>query len=500
MKKLLTLSLFLLFINASLLSQTQFQNFINYANSISDSLQKNAVIDSFINHHKSIRIPIAEDNYAIFLYKGNTKTVSVAGDFNGWQTNFLMTRVSKSNFFYATKIFEPNARLDYKIVLNNTNWYLDPLNPNTCTGGYGPNSELAMPDYIQPKEIKYDGTIPHGKIEQKTIISTNASATYQLKIYLPPDYNPVGDKVYPTVYFQDGFEYIDLAGAVNVLDNLIAAKKIEKVIAVFVKPNNRNEEYALTKRTQYRLFFVKELVLFIDSLYKTEQTAKRRLVLGDSYGGNISALICYYHPEIFGNCGLHSGAFQENNYEAYNLFISSPKKDVKFSMVWGTYEPLYPNMRKFRDSLGLIGYDCNWSELPEGHSWGLWRANIDFMLEYFFPFTATGVDEGLIIQPNKFELYQNYPNPFNPSTVISWQLAIGSHVSLIIYDILGKEIVTLVNEEKQAGKHQINFNTQRTSNSAFWGIQLSSGIYLCELRAGSAESGFIQTKKMVVLK
>ncbi|MDP1994747.1 MAG: alpha/beta hydrolase-fold protein, partial [Ignavibacteria bacterium] len=291
---------------------------------------------------------------------------------------------------------------------------------------------------------------------------------------------------------------IDLASAVNVIDNLIAVKKIENVIAVFVRPNNRNNEYALSLRTAYRLFFVNELVPFIDSVYKTEQSPKRRLVLGDSYGGNISALICYYHSEIFGNCGLHSGAFQENNYETYNLFISSPKKEVKFSMVWGTYESLYGNMRHFRDSLGAKKYDYNWSELPEGHSWGLWRANIDFMLEYIFPYSATGTDEGLNVLPHKFELYQNYPNPFNPNTIISWQLTIGSHVSLKIYDILGNEIATLVNKEQSSGKYSINFDT--TNNRQLTTNTLSSSVYLYRLSVDSPEGGFVQTKKMVVLK
>ena len=496
MKKLSRVTL-LIFLLANLLSaQTQFQKFLNYANSISDSLQKNTVIDSFITYHKAIRIPIAEDNFAIFLYKGNVSTVSVAGDFNGWQPNLPMVKVAKSNFFYAAKIFEMNARLDYKFIVNSNNWYLDPLNPNTCTGGFGPNSELAMPEYVQPKEIKFDASIAHGKVELKTIFSTNVNTSYQVKIYLPPNYNSAESKVYPTVYFQDGFEYIDLASAVNVIDNLIASKKIEDIIAVFVRPNNRNEEYALSKRTQYRAFFVNELVPFIDSVYKTEQSPKRRLVLGDSYGGNISALICFYHPEIFGNCGLHSGAFQENNYEAYNLFISSPKKEVKFSMVWGTYESLYRNMRQFRDSLEAKKYTYNWSELPEGHSWGLWRANIDFMLEYIFPYTATSVNEGLNVFPDKFELHQNYPNPFNPNTVISYQLSVSSKVSLKVYDVLGNEVAMLVNEEKPAGKYQVRFNTQPTTNHA----QLASSIYLYQLKAGSGETGFVQTKKMIFLK
>lgn len=488
------LSFFILFITMAncLPAQTQFQKFLGYANSFTDSLKKNAVLDSFIAYHKAVRIPLVEGNTAIFLYKGNASTVSVAGDFTGWQPNLQMTKAAKSNFFYATKYFELNARQDYKIVVNSGNWYLDPLNPNTCTGGFGPNSELAMPEYIQPNEIKYDASIPHGKVEQKTIFSANVNTSYQVKVYLPPDYNASASRAYPTVYFQDGFEYIDLAGSINVIDNLIAAKKIENVIAVFVKPNNRNDEYAFAKRTQYRLFFVNELVPFIDSLYKTEKSPQRRLVLGDSYGGNISALICFYHSDIFGNCGLHSGAFQENNYEAYNLFISSPRIDVKFSMVWGTYEPLYPNMRQFRDSLEAKKYEYNWSELPEGHSWGLWRANIDFMLKYIFPFVSTEINEGNNVLPEKYQLFQNYPNPFNPNTTISFHLPVSGKVSLKVYDVLGNEVARLVDEEKPAGEYQINFNAKHMGES----VPLSSSVYLYQLRAGD----FVQTKKIVVLK
>ncbi|NCQ19136.1 MAG: hypothetical protein COW85_06485 [Ignavibacteria bacterium CG22_combo_CG10-13_8_21_14_all_37_15] len=153
-------------------------------------------------------------------------------------------------------------------------------------------------------------------------------------------------------------------------------------------------------------------------------------------------------------------------------------------------------MRHFRDSLEAKKYDYNWSELPEGHSWGLWRANIDFMLEYIFPFVPTGINEGSNIPPDKFELYQNYPNPFNPETVIGYQLSVNSKVSLKVFDILGKEVQTLVNEEKPAGAYKVEFNSgQRSTNN-----KLTSGIYLYQLRAGSVEGGFVQTKKMVVLR
>jgi hypothetical protein len=88
--------------------------------------------------------------------------------------------------------------------------------------------------------------------------------------------------------------------------------------------------------------------------------------------------------------------------------------------------------------------------------------------------------------PVTFNLSQNYPNPFNPTT--SLQYAIGSRqfVTLKVYDLLGREIATLVNEEKPAGEYEVEFN----------GYTLPSGIYFYQLKAGS----FSETKKMILLK
>jgi len=88
--------------------------------------------------------------------------------------------------------------------------------------------------------------------------------------------------------------------------------------------------------------------------------------------------------------------------------------------------------------------------------------------------------------PNDYLLSQNYPNPFNPATVISFQLPVGSRVTLKVYDVLGTEIETLVNEEKSAGKYELNWNA----------VNLPSGVYFYKLQAGS----FIQTRKMILLK
>jgi probable HAF family extracellular repeat protein len=112
---------------------------------------------------------------------------------------------------------------------------------------------------------------------------------------------------------------------------------------------------------------------------------------------------------------------------------------------------------------------------------------------------STGNNEGYLIAvngisavkeiqltPRNFIVSQNYPNPFNPSTIIQYQVSSISQVTLNVYDVLGKEVATLVNEEKPVGDYEVHFNAS----------QLASGIYFYKLQAGS----FVETKKMILIR
>lgn len=87
---------------------------------------------------------------------------------------------------------------------------------------------------------------------------------------------------------------------------------------------------------------------------------------------------------------------------------------------------------------------------------------------------------------NEFSLSQNYPNPFNPVTKIKYSVPNLSNVTIKVFDVLGNEIETVVDEEKQVGTYEINWNA----------VKLPSGVYFCQLKSGS----FIQTNKMLLLK
>ncbi|MFN3873649.1 MAG: SBBP repeat-containing protein [Ignavibacterium sp.] len=132
-----------------------------------------------------------------------------------------------------------------------------------------------------------------------------------------------------------------------------------------------------------------------------------------------------------------------------------------------------------------------------------------FIGEQVVKFSIISVENDFEKVPLIFELYQNYPNPFNPSTRISWQSPVGSWQTLKIYDVLGNEIATLVDEYKPAGSYEVEFSVAQVS-----GPELASGIYFYQLlvsafqskdgKAGDLSTGsgqiFIQTKKMILLR
>ncbi|MFZ1519200.1 MAG: T9SS type A sorting domain-containing protein [Ignavibacteriaceae bacterium] len=130
-------------------------------------------------------------------------------------------------------------------------------------------------------------------------------------------------------------------------------------------------------------------------------------------------------------------------------------------------------------------FNCRITDLAFG-SGDILFASAENMGVYRTTSSVTSVDENESGVVNNFSLEQNYPNPFNPSTNIQYAISNKQFVQLKVYDMLGNEIATLVNEEKTAGNYEINFNASK----------FSSGVYFYKLNAGS----LIETKKMILIK
>jgi len=112
-----------------------------------------------------------------------------------------------------------------------------------------------------------------------------------------------------------------------------------------------------------------------------------------------------------------------------------------------------------------------------------WFQGGEVFLYYGNPVTDVNEIDQL---PTKFSLEQNYPNPFNPTTRIEYQVASNENVTIKVFDAIGREVTTLVNEQLQPGVYEVDFNA-----AAF-----SSGVYFYSIRAGN----FVQTKKMILLR
>ncbi len=166
-------------------------------------------------------------------------------------------------------------------------------------------------------------------------------------------------------------------------------------------------------------------------------------------------------------------------------FVVNTNKSGTVTLSWNNIANLLPAAIKDNYKFKLSGYGLTTS--------------LDMLLNTSYQFNAdantpyTFVINGIItdVEENKtlnydYKLMQNYPNPFNPSTIIAFTLPNATFVSLKVYDLLGKEVATLVNEELQSGYHQVNFNAK----------DLSGGVYFYTIKAGS----FTNTKKLVLLK
>ncbi|MGE5432541.1 MAG: alpha/beta hydrolase-fold protein [Syntrophomonadaceae bacterium] len=457
----------------------KFQAFLNRANN-STLESRYAIIDSFMAANPNMPY-VEQDSFCCFIFRGNAGSVNVAGDMNNWSTFVSMYRIPGTDFWYSPEKFPPDARIEYKFIVDGQ-WITDTLNPRKLA--QYKNSELRMPQYVQPLEFLFYKDIPHGIFHDTVFSSPTLGNTRKISVYTPPDYNLQPSDSFPVVLFHDGQDFIQYGYVQNSLDYMIANKIIPPLIAVFVPPVNRDPEYIGDYRMQYSKFIAAELMPYIDKRYRTQLKPERRVNLGISSGGNIALWLAYNYPGVFGNAASLSGNILP---ETFGLFQYVSSRALKLYIDAGRFDlsGLLDLSENFKSLLTSKGYKNQFNIWNEGHSWLNWAAHLDNALGYFFLNAVADVHQSEDV-PDKASLMQNYPNPFNPSTTIRFSIPSAEHVILKIYDVLGKEVATLMDENKPGGNYKIEFN----------GSNLSSGIYFFTLHAGK----FMQTKKLILMK
>ena len=347
---------------------------------------------------KANSIPLVQEDSVAFIYRGKANSVSWVGDFNGWGYDKKFkgqgTKVPNTDIWVLKTSFPKDARFDYKLIINSSDWVIDFFNPNqqwSGVGGGSPNSELRMPNWKpEPVSIAREG-VPKGKL-MLDILMNSTSLGYQItySVYLPVGYSDATK--YPVIYVTDGYEYLHerMGNMATVLDNLIFDKKIQPVVAIFIdhrepvnRSNNRRMQ-ELAMNPAYLTFFENEFVPHIELKYSVIKDSKQRAILGTSMGGLTSAYFAFTKPGVFGMAGIQSPAFKFKP-EIYTVCDKPENPPVKVYLTTGVYFDAAVESRKMKEILEKNFCTYQYSETNQGHSWGNFRDTIDDILVYFFP-------------------------------------------------------------------------------------------------------------------
>ena len=341
--------------------------------------------NELVSRIKSYGHPLIEDSTVFFVYQGNVRRVSVCSDFNGWNVSTdIMQRVKGTNLFVLEKPMDGASRFEYKLVADST-WILDPLNSQTAMGGYGPNSEVWMRHYKPPKDIRYHPEIPHGSIDTLAFTSRLLGRTHPVFVYLPPGYKKSA-KSFPCIWVMDGGEYLSLALMNNVIDNLIAERRIDPVVGFFIDPRTDVRDAGTSMRMHDYTMSDTFVTALVTELRPTllEKYPRQTAIMGASLGGLIASYTALTKPEVFGLAAAQSTPFSWKDSSLNKLVRAQPARNVKFYIDTGTIRDTQLDSRKMKRALEEKGYVLSYGEYPEGHNWVNWRARLASILTYFW--------------------------------------------------------------------------------------------------------------------
>ncbi len=362
----------------------------------------------------SKRIPLVFGQQVAFLYKGRANSVTWQGIFSKWGElpGLKGGRVGQTDLWIAQAEMPPASRFEYKIVLNEKEWILDPANPMVVPSNASDNSLLALPGFtVTDYSAKKSGVAAGSIAGPRTLASKNLGYSVQYWVYTPVGYENLRDL--PVLYVTDGNDWVDSrTGALPVvMDNLIADGKIKPAIAVFIderdpgRPDyNRREEEFLVHPEEYARFVAEELVPAVESAYRTTTAADHRAVVGVSYGGVIASFIAARYPEVFHNLAAFSPSMWV--FGAADQFPPERTKSIKAMLpvmdsltncggqtgVKCRTQPLkvfassgFPdwdvgNLSPTADNLKARGHSVLFVQVQEGHAWSSWRGLSDEML------------------------------------------------------------------------------------------------------------------------
>jgi len=347
-----------------------------------ESEQRDAAVEKFIAARGGT--PIVENQTRlVFLARDvNGVTPRVVGDFNAWAATpqgydaaiGKMTRIDGTTWSYLESTAYTNARAEYVLFVE-TEAAADPMNPRKVQAYAGPRSEVRMPFWVANPEVDDEAAVPAGELLAETVVSRALLGQRRLWSYLPPGYSAAADTLYPVMYVLDGANYVEKMDVPRILDRLIARKAIPPLIAVFLEPGDRQEEY--TRNPRWRTFITSELVPQIDQRFRTFPAPDHRIILGSSLAAYGAVDLAVEFPSVFGLCAAIAPPEQTASVIANQPRARAAAVSIRFFVMGGVYDAMVDGARRLRTTLDGVNAPVTYLEVPEGHNTNTFRAHLD---------------------------------------------------------------------------------------------------------------------------
>jgi enterochelin esterase family protein len=364
--------------------------------------------------------PIEKDprhQLVTFLWRGTSETRNVfpVGSFKiggRYPLDYVFHQIPLTDVWYLTVRLPTGARFTYGLSENDplvfsgfqperfATTQVDPLNPHRwgCALGatrYDCESMAEIEGAVPQPWIVKNSNVAAGTIEKQKLYSELLRNEHDLSIYLPAGYE-TNATPYDLVVIFDESAYLTKIPTPVILDNLIAASKIPRTVAVLIaNPSQESRTEELTPNPKFANFLAKELVPWIHAHYNVTDDPGKTVVAGSSLGGLTATYAGYKHPEVFGNVLCQSGSFwwapdhsgavpdgvtTETGWMA-KQFIASPKLPLRFYLDAGAFEfdsngtggGILETSRDMRDVLLAKGYEVHYQQFVGGHDYLSWR-------------------------------------------------------------------------------------------------------------------------------
>lgn len=361
---------------------------------------------------------VGEDYLVTFLWRGTpaTRTVKVQWPFFHIAPLVELKRLAKSDIWFRTFRFAPGTRFTYSILpdpplvegpamLQALSLIAvaqpDPLNKasRAPAGNAPPGSLVELPPTITPS--KWNAVRPEmskGEVSSFQFDSKILKNSRRISVYTPPGYRPDCGP-YGLLMLFDGSAYQSMIPVPTILDNLIAAKRIAPMIAVFIdNASIESRSGEMYPNQPFTDFVSEELLGRIRSKYAVTRDPKNAVLGGFSLGGLAAAHVAWRRPDIFGGVLSQSGAFwwsseaikagrgepilaegpmldpRIRSFELASLFAKAPKAPIRLYLEAGLYEgDLLTSNRFLKDVLTAKEYPLTYREFPGGHDGTFWR-------------------------------------------------------------------------------------------------------------------------------